>query len=405
MSPSTLKPSIRAVLHQAASVRYQATVRDAATGQVVRQLPWRKNLIMDAGLDRFAQTSFVGLFAQAMVGTGTNPVMRYSSPTTFTQSGNTVTSSAAFFSASDVGYLLAYGAQGSGVVSAANQQYITGYTNATTVTVSSSKTVGATVGAVWYVSQTTLQTFVKATSTYAATGNGTFVTPGNPTSTFSHTRIFIFSVEGSPITYNEIGWSWNGTNTFGRDLILPAGISLSTGQQLEVTLSITLQVSPTVQTAVADVSAGTWNTAGNAMIEYQSCHYAGNDAFSLLNSAGAQSTARVCLEPNVVWQLSLIEGAYTQQATLQTTTNPKSNTCDTVAMTPATYSPGTFTRTASTTIATGSLNGLTWYGVGLGAPTDPAWCFSIQLTTPNSKTSTYTLAFTFTITWGRILVN
>ena len=200
-----MKP--KAAIRQGISVKYQCRIIDAKTGIMVRELPRKSNLVMDSGLNEFATLAFVDLFADAIVGTGTNPVMRYSSPVTFTQSGNQVTASAPFFASSDVGYILKYGAQGAG--SGGAEQYITAFTSNVLVTVGSSAIVPSTLGAVWYVTQTSMQAPVKSTSSYASSGNGSLFATGSGTCSLTHTRIFNFSVETGTVTYNEVGWSWN----------------------------------------------------------------------------------------------------------------------------------------------------------------------------------------------------
>ncbi len=392
-------------MRQACSVKYQTRIRDVATQEIVSVQPMRKNLVMDGGLDAYATINFGSLFNFACVGTGTNPVNRFSAPVTFTQVGNTITASAPFFLLSDVGYILKYGAQGSG--SGGAEQYITGFTSSTVVTVSSSATVAApTLGCLWYVTQTTLQTQVKSTSTYPVSGSGTVNTINVGTMTRAFTRVFIFSAEVGTVTYNEIGWSWNGTNLFGRDLILPAGVTLIAGQQLEVTLHVSLVVSPTDAVSVPDVSAGTWDTSGTALIEYAQGSASNGQAFSVINADGSNAApfAGYTLEPpQGLIHLALIRAAWTQLATINTGLNPNGNAIDLFDLTRGVYTPGSFTLTNSGTIPLGNLNGQTWTGIGIN--NTGSWMWSLQLATPNSKDSSHTLSFSFTVSWGRILVN
>jgi hypothetical protein len=391
-----------AAIEQRFSVRYILEVVER--GRVVRRFPARKNLIMDGGLDAYASNSFANLFSQAIVGTGTNPVVRYSNPITVTQAGSTIVSSGSFFTSADVGRILKYGDVGSGTSGA--EQYITAYTNATTVTVSSSTTITTpTYCAIWYVNQTGLQAKVKATSTYQTTGNGTVQTVASNILTIAYTRIFIFSAETGTITYNEIGWSWNGTNIFGRDLILPSGVTLVSGQQLQVTLEVSLMVSPASVQSVADVSGGTWNTAGTAVIEYTNIN-ATSGAFSFVQSPAGASTAVGILEPDGPWSMALIIASWTQRTATDVGNSPGTTTCNQLALSPASYTNGSFTRSGSGTIALSSGTGVTYYGLGMSTGADVnAFMWSLQLTTPNTKDNAHTLSFTFTINWARILSN
>ncbi len=403
--PLRTSKTLRATLEQRAAVRYQIAVLDP-DGSVARLFAPRKNLIMDGGLDHYASLDFVDLFSYACVGTGTNPVMRYSAPVTFTQTGNVVTASAAFFAPSDVGYILKYGASGSG--SGGAEQYITGYTSAVSVTVSSNAVVGTSYGALWYVNQTTLQTQVKATNTYQPTGGGSVFALGSGTSTFTHTRVFLFSAESSTITYQEIGWSWNGTNIFGRDLITPSGVTLVSGQQLQVTINVALQFGPTAITAVGDVSGGAWNTAGNAILEYmrtQSSGTYGANAFSTVNADNTTNNSNAC-EPSGLSAMALLVGTWTQQTAFQNTYCAVSGvTVNVVGLTAGSYSPGQFSRTFTATMSSSQNVGGPYTGIAITNGNGGGWCFSLKLTTPISKDASHSLVLTFTIGWGRILVN
>lgn len=371
---------------------------------MVRRLPTRKNLIMDGGLDAYASNAFVNLFSQAIVGTGTNPVVRYSNPITVTQSGTTITSSSSFFTSADVGRILKYGDVGSGTAGA--EQYITAFTNGTTVTVSSSATITTPqFCAIWYVNQTALQTKVKATSTYSSTGNGTVQTVSGNILTIAYTRIFIFSAEAGTVTYNEIGWSWNGTNLFGRDLILPSGVTLTAGQQLQVTLEVSLLASPAAVQSVSDVSGGTWNTAGTAVIEYTNIN-SSSGAFSFVLSPTGNSSITGILEPDGPWSMAMIVQAWTQKTATDVANTPGTTTCQQLALTAASYTNGSFTRSGSGTIPLASGTGVTYFGVGMSTGSFVnAFMWSLQLTTTNTKDNAHTLSFTFTMNWGRILSN
>jgi hypothetical protein len=393
---------------QSFAVKYQIRVRDAESGAVVRELPKRKNLIMDGGLDAYATNEFCNLFSQAIAGTGTTPTSRASNPITITQAANVIVSNSAFFTSADVGRIIKYGDVGSGAGGA--QYYITAFTNSTTVTVSGSATVTTPQYCViWYVNQTTMAAKVKATSTYALTGNGTVVTISGNTCSLAHTRIFIFSAEAGTITYQEIGWSWNGTNIFGRDLIEPAGVTLIAGQQLEVTLEVTMVASPAQQAAVADVSGGTWNTAGTALIEFfrtQASGTFGSNAFTTVASPAGGTVGGTVLEPNGGGpSLVLISGAWTQLTEMSSGANTNGNSTQAFGTTVGTYVPGAFSNTFTASLSLSQGIGGPYTGIAMGNGNPGGWCWSDQLTTPQSKDSSHTLTITFTISWNRILSN
>lgn len=405
MKNVTPHQQVKANIRQGVAVKYILRIRDGETNEVIQEFRPRKNLVMDSGLDKYASSPFTSLFQFACVGTGTNPVNRFSDPITFSQAGNVITSSAPFFQIGDVGYILKYGAAGSGAAGA--EQYITTFTDSTHVVVNSSATVAPIVGCIWYVTQTTLQTQAKFTNTYNTSGSGSADSVSGSTVTRTYTRVFVFSAEVGTVTYNEIGWSWDSVNVFGRDLITPAGITLIATQVLEVTVQVALALSPAAVVSVGDVSGGTWDTSGTALIEFMGTQNL-NDMQALgsllANGSDGGSDGVPCLEAGQFHEMQLIQGAWTQRTTTLSGQNPNTNARDVISLTRASYTPGSFSMSASALIGIFSLNGITWTGIAI-SPGNPRWAWSLQLTTPNSKDSSHTLGFTFTIDWGRILVN
>ena len=82
-------------------------------GNIVKQNPTKKNLILDCGLNGLAKDSSLGLstfaansFLYCQVGDGTTPVKISSGAITFTQAANIVTASGNFFTAPMQGAIL-----------------------------------------------------------------------------------------------------------------------------------------------------------------------------------------------------------------------------------------------------------------------------------------------------------
>jgi hypothetical protein len=125
-------------------------------GKVIESNWSKYHLITDAGLDKVASVAWLNCVSTPIIGEGVSPtaVRRDSGGITFTQSGTTLTASAGFFSAADVGRLFKWGTGSTG-----NEIYITGYTSTSVVTVGTSATVGTPeIGTVWYVNTAALQT-------------------------------------------------------------------------------------------------------------------------------------------------------------------------------------------------------------------------------------------------------
>ena len=360
----------------------------------------QKNLLLDSGLDKIATLGITTCMQYAAVGTGTNPTYRDSGAVTVTIAGGVATASAGFFAAADVGRLLK---QDSG-----SERYITGYTSPTVVTVGGADSA-ASLFTIWYVSDTGLQTESKRTGAYTngATDNqSTFAAPG----TWTHKQTFLFAAEAAPITYNEIGWSNSnaaGANLFGRALFITPP-SLGIGQQLRVTLYLSVTLTPNTQTAVADVGNNGYNTSGTAMIEY--CPAGSADGISSIsNPLGGPNnggTGYPQLEPfsGINHQLKILQATFAQAAAMSSTVGTAVGTVftsSTTVVTPA-YIAKTFYIDNVFNFPLSSANTASHYGITLGQTNRN---FSIKFTTPQVKDAAHTLSFTIRFSWGRTLVN
>lgn len=384
-------------------VKYQTRIMDAKTGRPVKVSPWRKNLVLDQGLNALANKTAGGLNSSAAsscsqlnIGGGTNANSFASGAITFTQSTTTVTASAGFFTAAMVGGILKYG-----VGSAGTEQYITAFTSATQVTVSSSATVGATVGTVWMVQQTALQTFLFATNTYQSNAGDNVVTASATSVTFQ--RTFINPVQGAPYTVNELGWTNTGLSILGR-AVLPSSDVVGTTNFYVVVLAITFIYGPSAPTAVVNVGTGI-NTAGTAMIEFFSLQ--GIQA-SGLNGTN-QSTLDTSNGAGILGDVFLSTAAYSQQGTVPGFSpvlawpSILSLTNGVWTYVPASVGIAQLSITTSLTTA-----GQTVFGIGIGhfngAATNP--CLDVKLTTPFTlPTGTFNPSITWQATFGRTLVN
>lgn len=377
-----------------ACVHYELAVLEG--GRVVEQRARKRNLILDQGLNLVATTArWCELFSYAVVGTGTTPVKRASGAVTFTRAGSTVTASAGFFQAGDVGRLLKF--------DSGEEMYITAYTDPQTVTVGKSGTLAASPGTVWYVNLTAHTAEVKRSNTYGTDSgdNGMTVSLGS----MVNKRTIIFPAEAAPIVYNEIGWSHTGTagaNLFGRDII-SGGISLATGQQLKVIVTLTLTVTPQASTAYTNVVAG-WSQGGNYNAESISTNFA--RAISFVNSDGSTAVqTQQVFEPSVAKTVHLSTDA-TALVAQTSTTLTFSGSVGNKTLNPDTYVTGTFTRTFRGTfaISEGNSNAIRSLVVTAGAGVIDR-IFRVLLNASENKDSAHTLELVFRLTWGRVLSN
>lgn len=379
-------------------MRVRCKVRDCCTGHVARKTRWKKNLVLDAGLNSLAQKSGgpgastpASSFSNCLVGSGNTANSFASGAITFTQSTTTVTASAGFFTSAMVGGILKYGTGSGGT-----EQYITAFTSSTQVTVSSSATVGATVGTVWMVQQTALQTLLYTSSTYqtSAGSNSTAFAAGQVTMQ----RTFNFANQATSYNVNEIGWNANGSANICGRIVLGSTVVVGTTQFLQVQLQLVVTWTPAAPTAVTNVGTGI-NTAGNAMIECWN--------ITVVASSGASTQQIGSTNPLDQGQanLNLIVTSYSQNSTPSTTT-PLTPTRLTNA-TPATWtyvnsSVGQMQLAFTTGTYTTAAQSMTGFGIAGGN----GIAFDILLTTPFTlPTGTFFPQTVFQLAYTRTLTN
>lgn len=377
-------------ISQRVGVLYKISVVE--NGRVIRSFNEKPNLVLDAGLDRMATIEQLQLTSRAAIGTGTTPVKRDSASTTFSIAGTAVTASGNFFEAGDVGRLLKF--------DTGEEYYISAYTDPQNVTVSGSGgTHGPSEGTIWYVNQTGL---VAETQRTSGTTSGTGENSGTWNSgegAWEIKRTFLFPTVGAPVTINEIGWSdldSAGPNLFGRDLVSP-GVSLLTGQQLKVTVTLRVYISPTVPTPWTNPITG-FGADGDYMFTKIP---ANNNTTPIFPNFGLSPTSL----------------NFTLYITTNATALPAGTTTETViisggsesagaVMTSAAYVPGTFRRDYTGSIGSGSGNGSSWRAFVIldgNPPASRTW--EILMDTPQTKASTHRLDLEFSVAWGRVLVN
>lgn len=386
-----------AKMNVAVSVRYKTQIKSAG-GIILKESPWRKNLVLDQGLNNFAKKTNgnntpVTCMTTCAVGSGTNPNQIASGAITFTQAGTTLTASGNFFTSGMVGGIFKYGASGSGGI----EVYIVSFMSTTQVTVNTSLTVSTpTAGTVWQVQQTALQTQILSTSTYQTLSGNCGSTVASPNIT--HQRTFVFPMQGSPYNVNEIGWNGAFGGICGR-AVLSSTDSVGINQIYVVVLAVTFTYSPGTPTAVTNVGTNI-NTAGNAMVEWFDCEKVNSDG----SSSGGSTLDNQA-------HLAVFTVTYSQSGTIQSNfpfTISNTNMVD-VGNTQWTYLGGSvgIMRLTQTNVFT--TTGQNSFGVGIGrfsSPTVFLPSFDIFFTTPQAlPNGAFNPSITFQTTYGRTLIN
>lgn len=374
---------------------------DVKTGKQVGGNKPTKNLVLDSGLNAIARSNALGMqavpatiHAGCLIGGGTDPNSIASGAVTFTQSGTTITASGSFFTSAMTGWILKYGTGSGGA-----EVYIT-FVNATTATASISMTVGSpTVGTVWNVARTTLQTFLFQSATYQTNaGDCGSTISGNQV---THKRTYIFSQQASPYTVNEIGYAgaFTANRVCGR-LVLGSSDVVGTSNFYVVVISVTVTYLPSAPLAVTNVGTNI-NTAGTLMIEGMNV--------TVVTSTGA-SAANPGSSPNTTLdnsgQLVFKTTSYSQNGSI----NPSSGVSvgTRVSLASASWTNDntkvgsmtlTFTGTAATT-------GQSLVGMGLMDVNISAVWFDVLFTTPQTApTGTFQPNTVWRLTYTRTLVN
>lgn len=280
--------------------RARVLLQDIVTGRQTLASDWTENMILDSGLNQMAnngssQVGLAGLFSFMQIGSGTTPNSFNTGGATLTQTGNTVTSSTAFFTSAMIGAILKYGASGS----AGAEQYISGIGGGgLTATVSGpGMTVGTlTAGTVWLVQQTGLQTPLYQSNSYSTVGGSNGTTYSANVATMF--RTFVFPTQSSTYSINEIGYSDNGTLSLcnGR-IVLGSTITVGTSNFPVIEIEMVYTASPSSPISVSNVGTN-FNTAGQLMLQaWESTFVASNGSTSFTQSSGTRFTTQDVL-PN-----------------------------------------------------------------------------------------------------------
>lgn len=237
--------------------RVQVHVVDAKKGRVLKTLPWQKNLILDQGMDYYANNTWANMMNYCVAGTGTTPTKDLMDGTA-AQSGTTVTltGSTYSFSVGDVGKWVGW--------ATGEQAKITAYVSATQVTVAQSQTVSSGTATLYRCNQTGLATEVKRTNTYPnytyTDGRGASATFASATNVLTLRRTYDFSAEVGSVNYTEIGLSPVATvasNLFTR-ILFSGAVVVGSGQQLRITYELAVTVSGTTRPSQTLPSSTGW---------------------------------------------------------------------------------------------------------------------------------------------------
>lgn len=219
------------------SGNYKLQVIDPHTGAIVEDRPWKKNLILNSGMNALAgNVRIADCGAAAIVGSGSRPNSFGSGVSSITQSGNLVylynngghitdftTASSSYTNIVQLGDVLEYANFSRSFVTAIIDSRLIQVRETYSIDVSDAQTF-----TLWKTSQSNLEMESKRNSSYWV-GSSSLV-GWNCGSQFLDNRIvsrrtYQFPAENGNNTYTEMGVSWTGTkgasSSFARALIDP----------------------------------------------------------------------------------------------------------------------------------------------------------------------------------------
>jgi hypothetical protein len=387
---------------------YKLAIVDSATDRVVWEQPdFKKNLILNGGMDMIATNYWGSLFNYAIAGTGTRPNSYDSAGagTTASQSGTAVTASGGtldFTTSAAAGDTIKWA---SGALAT-----VQSVTDATHIVAVGSQTVASGNFVIWKTSQTGLQTEVKRSNSYlTGSGNcGTTLT-GNQA---QFKRTIDFPTEVGSVTYTEIGFSpvvTANTSVFSR-ILLATPIAISSGQRLRVVYQLNVTFTPDTPSSKS-AAIGGWpvapsiNTDGQEQIQAL--------AVVTVNTNGVlDAVVGAALEPagdanTGMW----ISPSSTALAAVGA--SPPDRTVNASFVEPVTraaYVNGSYTLDKTAVFDVGSANRNDLRSMGLGPssfgvhPSQPAGNgFTFLFSQSQTKANTQTLSLTFRYIWGRTL--
>lgn len=390
--------------HQRAQGFVQCFVVDAATGQVVKEYPRQKNLILNQGMDQVATNTWADLFVYCSAGIGVTPTSDDSAPTTATQAATTVTLSGGSFvftdTATDSGKTIKW--------STGEEAQIVTVTNPTTVVVNNSAVVPAAIFTVYRTNQTGLSNQLKRTNNYL-TGSpycGTTLA----SNVLKMRRTYDFTAEVGPVNYTEIGLGWHTstpTAIFSR-ILLAVPVPVTAGQQLRVTYELQLSLlpaSPVSKTAII----GGWPVAPALTTDgVEAIQFLGLNQVGTNGNTQNYDNGIIASEPSTTSSIGVFVSTTTTAPASFGSSITRTGT-GVVAATRAAYVAGNWYVDKTGTLPVGTGNSTVLRSMGYGYHS-PALFFAYNNTVmvfvfneDQTKLNTHTLTLTWRFSWSRVL--
>lgn len=407
------------------SQNLQGFYKVGAVNPSTNEIKWqsddfRKNLILNQGMDHIYNASIVDQVLYGICGVGTRPNSLGSGTSKVSQGGTTVTlvdtSGNITDFTSSVSTYPSLVQSGDTITYANNSQSsVTSVTDGFHLQVSPAYTFSNLTFTIWKTTQSGLQSEVSRSINYVGGGGNCGTTITNNTAI--HLRSYDFPVQNTQASYNELGlgWSTSGPATVFSRILLDSPITVDAGWRLRLVYTLSASYWPT-SSIYGDASIGGWpvapstNTTGTQSIQ--------QFLISVVNTDGSSNNTNAILDPYYV----VVGGGYfslwasSNSSPLAPFDSAVNRTGGTFAAagsgqaSKASYVAGSYTCDRTSVITAGALssNNLRSVGFGVGGtggnPGDSiyqAFCFVFNQ--PQTIYNTQALSVTFREQWARIL--
>lgn len=377
---------------------------------------WKSNLILNRGLQGVGERRWVECFTAAYAGSVASSNWDDSGATTATSTaGGAVTLAGGAFVLADPGdvdNIIKWDTGEEGRITAVGGGGLTA-----TITPAPGAPISAGEFTLFRTNRTILVGELKRTNTYV-TGFG-FCQTSRVSDLISFRRTYLFSAEGGPVVYRELGVGWSTTpsaanTTFAR--FLPDGdIPVDTGEQLQITYELNLRVYPTTTltaTAVIDgwpVSPST-NTDGQYQLQYIGLHQVNStggsvqfDAADRCNEPGETANVGIWIQEGTAALTPFADPPPTRGGTAFT------DLMQTPSLINGDFTGITYTQSKRITWTTTEAEGTLWRALGLGefsgstSNADSSAGFTFLFDQPQVKSNLHTLTIDFDFAWSRAL--
>lgn len=409
-----MSENIKNGVHQQLEGFYKVAVVDSKTNEIVYEQPdWKKNLILNNGMDQIYSSTIANCFSYGLCGTGTRVNSISSGGSSGSVAGTTLTllggGSLTDFTAPLAGYSATVEVGDMVKFSNGTEVQVTNVGGPSTLTVTPSTTVTALTFDIWKTSQTGLHIEKWRTNNYVSGSN--YCSTSYSGSTVVSRRTYDFPTEtGSLVNFLEVGVGWSpavSLTTFSR-ILLGSAVPVDVGQRLRLIYQLSTTYAPTTPVSLSAIVTG-WpvgpstNTSASQMIQQFT---GGGTSFVTEISPLGASQGFAFLEPsstNAGWFLSNVG---TPLAPFGSNVARHSQSFSSTSGTKAAYVTGSYTCDKSITYNTTEFghDDIQSMGFGSGSAASASnQAFVLVFDQDQAKSTVQTLSLTYRWTWGRTL--